>query len=175
LDAKYLRLGALIAAIVVADVVTKHWALQSLAHGYTVYALNGLLPMTLAFNTGIAFGVGLPSMGRWLIVGASIVILVVLTRLALETKPTDHARLIAVAMVQAGALGNLVDRLRWDRGVVDFIGPYNLGFMHWPIFNIADMAITCGAVVLGISLWREDVAAESHRAESSAPAALAKD
>jgi lipoprotein signal peptidase len=45
--------------------------------------------------------------------------------------------------------------------------------MYWPIFNIADMAITCGAVTLGISLWREDVRASA--AERSAPPALAKD
>jgi signal peptidase II len=173
LDARYLRLGALIGAILVADVVTKRWALEALAHGHTVYALDGLLPLTLAFNKGIAFGVGLPSMGRWIIIVASVVILVVLTKLAREAEPGDHMRLLAIALVQAGALGNLVDRLRWERGVVDFIGPYNLGFMYWPIFNIADMAITCGAVTLGISLWREDVRASA--AERSAPPALAKD
>jgi signal peptidase II len=171
-DAKHARLAALIAVIVVADIITKQWALQSLAHGYTVQALNGALPLTLAFNKGIAFGVGLPSMGRWLIIAASVVILFVLTKLARETPPGDWPRLLAIGLVQAGAIGNLIDRLRWDRGVVDFIGPYNLGFMYWPIFNIADMAITCGAVGLGISLWREESAAA---ADPSRATALAED
>jgi signal peptidase II len=49
--------------------------------------------------------------------------------------------------------------VRWDGGVVDFIGPINLGFMYWPIFNIADIAITTGAILLGISLLREEAAA----------------
>jgi signal peptidase II len=49
-----------------------------------------------------------------------------------------------------------VDRVRHTQGVVDFIGPLDLGFMHWPIFNVADMAITVGAILLGISLWREE-------------------
>jgi signal peptidase II len=172
-DTKYIRLGALILAIIVADIITKQWALQALTYGYTVHALGGALPLTLAFNKGIAFGVGLPSMGRWLIIGASIVILVVLTRLARETEVKDRVRLVAVGMVMAGAVGNLIDRLRWDQGVVDFIGPYNLGFMYWPIFNIADMAITCGAVALGVSLWREE--AKVAAAGKAGSAAVARD
>ena len=40
--------------------------------------------------------------------------------------------------------------------MVDFIGPIDLGFYHWPIFNIADMAISCGAVLLAISFWQEE-------------------
>jgi signal peptidase II len=55
-----------------------------------------------------------------------------------------------------GALGNLIDRVRWNKGVVDFIGPIDLGFMDWPIFNVADMAISCGAVALAISFWMEE-------------------
>jgi signal peptidase II len=58
--------------------------------------------------------------------------------------------------VTAGALGNLIDRVRWDLGVVHFIGPFDLGMFHWPIFNVADMAITTGALMLGVSLWREE-------------------
>jgi signal peptidase II len=53
-------------------------------------------------------------------------------------------------------MGNLYDRLRWDRGVVDFIGPLDLGFWYFPIFNVADIAITCGAVMLAISFWMEE-------------------
>ena len=52
--------------------------------------------------------------------------------------------------------GNLVDRVRWDRGVVDFLGPVNLGFAHFPIFNVADIAITCGAFARAFSFWLEE-------------------
>jgi signal peptidase II len=157
LDHRYARVGALVGAILTADIVTKQWALRELAHGYTMYALDGKLPMTLAFNTGIAFGVDIPS--RWLVIIASFVIIGMLWRLLKETDETDHMRLISIGLVLAGAVGNLIDRLRWERGVVDFIGPIDLGFMYWPIFNVADMAITTGAVVLSVSLWREEPAA----------------
>ena len=64
--------------------------------------------------------------------------------------------ILALSLVFSGALGNLIDRVRWNRGVVDFIGPINLGFMDWPIFNVADMAISCGAVALALSFWTEE-------------------
>ena len=71
----------------------------------------------------------------------------------------------------AGALGNLIDRVRWDRGVVDFIGPIDLGITHWPIFNVADMAISCGAVMLALSFWQEERALKRAREEAPADGA----
>jgi signal peptidase II len=153
---RYMYTGGLVAVLVFLDIVTKQWALRALDHGYTVQALDGWLPLTLAFNKGIAFGLGFPGMGRWLLVVASLFIIYVLLRLLREAEAGDVWRVLAIGLVTAGAVGNLIDRVRWDRGVVDFIGPYNLGFMHWPIFNIADMAITTGAVLLGLSLLREE-------------------
>jgi signal peptidase II len=148
-----------IGSIVFADVVTKRWALDTLFHGMRLEVFGGLVPLTLAFNQGIAFGLPLPSLGRWLIIAATFVVLFVLAGLYRRAELDDWARLLSIQLVAAGAIGNLIDRVRWERGVVDFIGPIDLGFMHWPIFNIADMAITTGAVLLGISLWREETAA----------------
>lgn len=158
----------LIGGIVGLDVVTKRWALEALIHGHTVPGLGRAVPLTLAFNQGIAFGLPLPSLGRWLIVGASFVVLVVLASLIAKADERDWLRLVPAMLVAAGAIGNLIDRLRWDRGVVDFIGPIDLGFMYWPIFNVADMAITTGAILLAISLWREESAAA--RAVKAQPA-----
>jgi signal peptidase II len=154
-----------IGGIVVADVVTKRWALDALYHTGASRELFGV-PLTLAFNRGIAFGLPLPQAGRWIIIIATFVVLYVLVDLFRKAEAGDWVRLLAIQLVAAGALGNLIDRVRWDRGVVDFIGPIDLGFMHWPIFNIADMAITTGAVLLGISLWREESAAAAQRAEA---------
>jgi signal peptidase II len=155
LKQKLLPAGLVIGSIVFADVVSKRWALDALWHGMTLDVLGGRLPLTLAFNQGIAFGLPLPSAGRWIIIVASLVVLYVLAGLFREADRSDWVRLLAVQLVAAGAIGNLIDRVRWDGGVVDFIGPINLGFMHWPIFNVADMAITIGATLLAISLWRE--------------------
>jgi signal peptidase II len=173
LQRKYLFTAILAAVIVLLDILTKRWALGALSHGYTVQALDGWLPLTLAFNRGIAFGIGVPEAGRWLLVLASVAIIVVLFRLLQQASPRDGWRILAIGLVQAGAIGNLIDRVRWDRGVVDFIGPIDLGFMYWPIFNVADMAITVGAVALGLSLWRSEAAAEQE--ERAAAAALAND
>lgn len=79
-------------------------------------------------------------------------------------------RLGALSLIVAGALGNLWDRVRWDRGVVDFLGPVDLGFWDFPIFNVADVAISVGAVLLAISFWQEERRhAAEVRASGTAP------
>jgi signal peptidase II len=164
---KLLLTFGIVASIVAADIMTKRWALGTLWHGGPVETLGGLVPLTLAFNRGIAFGLPLPpTVGRWLIIAATFVILYVLFDILRRAERSDWLRITAVQLVSAGAIGNLIDRVRWDGGVVDFIGPINLGFMYWPIFNIADMAITTGAVMLGISLLREETQAARAAARS---------
>ncbi|HEX6693193.1 MAG TPA: signal peptidase II [Longimicrobiales bacterium] len=148
----------LVGGIVALDIATKAWAFESLTHGFPVDGPAGV-PLTLAFNQGIAFGLPIPSAGRWIIIFATILVLFVLSTMFLTAKPRDWSRLLAVQLVGAGAIGNLIDRVRWDRGVIDFIGPIQIGSVQWPIFNVADMAITTGAILLAFSLLREDTAA----------------
>ncbi|HEX6307658.1 MAG TPA: signal peptidase II [Longimicrobiales bacterium] len=169
---KLLLAALVIGSIVFADISTKRWALETLRTGHIVETLGGWVPLTLAFNQGVAFGLPLPSAGRWIIIFATLLVLFVLGNLFRRAERSDWLRLLSIELVAAGALGNLIDRVRWDAGVVDFIGPINLGFMHWPIFNIADMAITTGAVLLGVSLWREEsaAAAAAERVEAARPA-----
>lgn len=117
---------------------------------------GGLVPLTLAYNRGAAFGISIGNDPRWFFIPVTIIAMVLLGYLLAKTHPHDRFRLFALSLVFSGALGNLIDRIRWSRGVVDFIGPINLGFMDWPIFNVADMAISCGAVALAISFWMEE-------------------
>jgi signal peptidase II len=159
-----------LSGIVGLDIITKQWALDALGHGHSVPGFGGFVPYTLAYNQGVAFGLPLPSAGRWLIIAATLVVLWVLGGLFVRAERTDWLRLGSVVLVASGAVGNLIDRVRWDRGVVDFIGPIDLGFMYWPIFNVADMAITTGAILLGISLWQEGAHAPGHAAAPAAPA-----
>lgn len=161
----------LLGGILILDIATKQWALDSLSHGGTVEAVG--VPLTLAFNTGIAFGLDIPSAGRWILIAASVFVVIMLAGMFHQAKASDWPRVVAISLVAAGALGNLRDRVRWDRGVVDFIGPIDLGFMHWPIFNVADMAITTGAIALGLSLWREG--SEAKAVAEAAEAAGATD
>lgn len=155
--------GILVSSILVADLWSKSWALSALGDGTRMELLGGFLPLTLAFNTGAAFGLGIGDDSRWLFVPITILAVAFLGWLLWKAESRDYLRIVSTSLVLAGALGNLWDRVRWERGVVDFLGPVDLGFMLWPIFNVADMAITTGAIFLAISLWRED--AEAQREE----------
>jgi len=156
LTRKWIPALGLVAVLVTLDLVTKAWALQALAGGRGREILGGLVPLTLAFNRGAAFSLTIGDDPRWIFVPITIGAVIFLLYLIHKAEPRDRLRVYAASLVLAGALGNLYDRVRWDRGVVDFIGPINLGFTLFPIFNVADMAITCGAILLGISFWMED-------------------
>ncbi len=71
-----------------------------------------------------------------------------------SARPGDRFRLFALALVCAGAVGNVVDRIRSAQGVVDFVD-VGIGAARWPTFNVADSAITVGAIALAVSLWLE--------------------
>lgn len=160
-------LAVTLPVVLALDLVTKSWALRTLAFERGEL-FGGLVPLTLAFNKGAAFGISVGEDSRWLFVPITFVALGLLGVLFKQAERGDWLRIGAIALVVSGALGNLYDRLRWDRGVVDFIGPLDLGFWYFPIFNVADMAITCGAVMLAISFWLEEkqIAREAAAAEA---------
>lgn len=161
-------LASILPTVLILDILSKRWAMRTL-HGNPMELLGGLIPLNLAFNRGAAFGITIGHDPRWFFIPVTIIALALLGYLLVNTAAADKFRLVAVSLVFTGALGNLIDRLRWSRGVVDFIGPIDLGFMDWPIFNVADMAISCGAVALAISFWTEE------RAEARAGAAQLAD
>jgi len=143
-------------SVLVLDLISKSWALDTLGGGNRTEIFGGFVPLTLAYNRGAAFGISLGDDSRWFFIPITILALILLLVLLKQAARRDWLRLVSISMVVAGALGNLYDRVRWDRGVVDFIGPIDLGIMDWPIFNVADMSITCGAVLLAISFWEEE-------------------
>jgi signal peptidase II len=128
--------------------------------------------MTLVYNPGAAFGLHVGPLSRWIFTGLTLVALVILARLYLATQQGDTPRVLALALVCAGALGNLIDRLRSDLGVVDFID-IGFGDARWPTFNVADMAVSSGAMLLAWVLWQEDrvLMGESTGSAASAPLA----
>jgi signal peptidase II len=139
----------ILSAIVIAlDQLTKHIALATL-EPYTPYAvIPGFLNWTLAFNTGAAFSF-LHDAGGWqrwlfsiLAIGVCSVLVVWLRRLP----RAEWRTALPLALVIGGALGNLIDRLRVGR-VTDFIEVYHQQW-SWPAFNVADSAISVGAVLL---------------------------
>src|SRR5688572_8059603 len=150
------------------DLITKRWALEALAFERSEI-FGGLVPLTLAFNKGAAFGIRLGDDSRWFFVPVTIVALALLGMLYRQAADKDLLRVGSIALVVSGAVGNLYDRVRWSRGVVDFIGPIDLGFWDFPIFNVADMAITCGAVLLALSFWFEEQEERIRRSATAPP------
>ena len=155
--------AAIIPSVLILDFITKRWALTTLVGGNRVEIMGGFVPLSLTYNRGAAFGISLGDDSRWFFIPITILALGLLLVLLRQAERRDWLRLVSISMVVSGALGNLYDRVRWNRGVVDFIGPIDLGVMDWPIFNVADMSITCGAVLLAISFWAEE------RRERAAP------
>ena len=159
-------LGTVLPIILVADILTKRWAEAALENAPRPDFLGGYVPLTLMHNRGAAFGISIGDDPRWFFIPVALIALGLMVALLVRAHERDHLRLGALVLVIAGALGNLIDRVRWDKGVVDFIGPIDLGFTHWPIFNVADMAISCGAVMLALSFWQEERAMKKARAEA---------
>jgi signal peptidase II len=160
---------SIVAGIVLADAFTKLVAVDRLAPVHTPHPVLGdVLRWTLVYNPGAAFGLHLGPWSRWIFIGLTFVALGVLWSMYRQSAAEARVKVIALATIAGGAIGNLVDRVRSSRGVVDFID-VGVGDWRWPTFNIADIAVSCGAILLAIILWREDVAAE--RAAKAADAA----
>jgi len=157
--------------VMLVDIFTKRWAMARLSAGGSEHVARGLIPVTLAFNKGAAFGLHLGEDSRWFFVPVTILALILLAMLLKQSSTRDYLRILSVSLVVSGAVGNLYDRLRWSKGVVDFIGPVNLGFWDFPIFNFADAAITCGAILLALSFWLEEQRSEPPLPDASSASA----
>lgn len=155
------------AGFLVTDIATKWWAVQSLAPAHTRHAVFGdWLTFTLLYNPGAAFGLHLGEWSRWIFTALTVGAVFILTRMYKTTAEGDTPKLIALGMILGGACGNLVDRIRSGQGVVDFID-VGIGDMRWPTFNVADIGVSCGALLLAVVLWREDRAAAQHAASTT--------
>lgn len=155
-----------VTSIVVVDVATKAWAERALVPQRIPHEVAGdAVRLTLVYNPGAAFGLYLGEYSRWIFLLLTMLALVILWRLYRTTRPDDRTRTLALALVCAGAVGNLIDRVRSPLGVVDFID-VGWGDMRWPTFNVADMAVSAGAFLLAWVLWGEERTADAVRARA---------
>lgn len=146
----------LLLTLVFTDCATKRLAVEHLTPPHVPHDVVGdLVRFTLAYNPGAAFSISLGSYSRLGFSLIAIVILGVLAWLYRQTPSTDRWQVVALACVCGGAIGNLLDRLRSPRGVVDFID-LGVGDVRFWTFNIADVAVLTGAVLLAMRLWRAD-------------------
>lgn len=156
------RVIAIAGVVVVLDQIVKQIVLGRLSLGVPVDVVPGLVALTLVKNPGLAFGLlsGIPAGWRWVVGLLSLLALGVLLRVALRILPSGGWReQSAIGLIFGGALGNLIDRVRFG-AVVDFVDVYFRGW-HWPAFNVADSAITVGVAILALGLFTEKSPAAS--------------
>lgn len=140
------RWFALAAGVVLADQATKALLMARFALGERL-ELAPFLNLIFVYNPGAAFSF-LAQAGGWqkpllvaFALGAAVLVSVLIVR-----RPRERLLCTGLALILGGALGNVIDRLRFGQ-VVDFLDFHAAGW-HWPAFNVADSAITVGAIVL---------------------------
>jgi signal peptidase II len=155
-------IGIIAIAVLVLDQITKLWAAAALDDRHVIHVV-WKLRLRLIRNPGTAFSLG-EGKGPLLGVIACIVV-VVLVRMARQ--PRTMVSALGIALILGGAAGNVIDRIvRSPHGfltghVVDFID-----FQFWPVFNVADMGVTCGILLVIFELQ------DSTRGEVKAPSAI---
>jgi signal peptidase II len=157
--------------VAVLDFVTKLLAKRILETPHLAHEvmMGDWVQFTLIYNSGAAFGLHVGQYSRWIFMALTLVALVILGRLYRGTRPGDLPRTLALALVCGGAVGNLLDRIRSAKGVIDFID-IGFGDSRWPTFNVADVAVSCGAFLLAWVLWEEDRAAVAVPGPAPVPA-----
>ena len=146
----------LVSLLVLADCTSKQVAVERLEPEHVPHEVIGdVVRFTLAYNQGASFSVSLGEHTRWILAALALAVLGVLMIQYRRAAPHDRALVLALAFIVAGASGNLLDRLRSPRGVVDFID-IGIGDARFWTFNLADVAVFCGAVMLALLLLRRD-------------------
>ena len=150
---------ALSAVLIALDQWTKWIALERLEFATPVPFIDGFWNWMLVYNYGAAFSFLADAGGwqKWIFAGLAVAISTVMTLWLRLTPRGDWRTALPLSLVIAGALGNLVDRVRLGK-VVDFIDWY-AGAYHWPAFNVADACIVGGAIGLVVFSFRAAPAA----------------
>jgi signal peptidase II len=156
LNKKYLLLGLTVGLILLLDQITKAYVDASMRLHESIPVVEGLFSITYVRNPGAAFGflAGATPVFRTLffvtvkLLAILLVVYYIWKSGARETRPA-----VALTLILSGALGNLIDRLRFGE-VIDFLDVF-IGAYHWPAFNVADSAISVGAAILFFELLKQ--------------------
>ena len=137
--------------VVFFDRITKVFFTHVLAEGESLPIIRNVLHMTLVHNTGIAFGLFKGQDFVFIVVPVIAIILLAynIYYYKYNNEKLSRAYIVAISLILGGAIGNLVDRIYFGH-VIDFID-----FRVWPVFNIADSAITIGAVIIALNCLKQ--------------------
>lgn len=155
---------SLAAATIVLDQATKWWVVNVLMQPPRSIEVTSFFDMVMVWNRGVSFGLFNDSgaITRWAL--PALAILISGTLLVWLWRVSDRLIAIALGLIIGGAIGNLIDRLGYNGAVADFLS-FHAGGYAWPAFNIADSAISVGAIVMvADSLFGN---AERHKNQSS--------
>ncbi len=134
-------------AVVLLDQLSKVLILQKMTLGQSIPVVPPLFHLTLIGNTGIAFGLFKGNSEVW--VGVGLLVLVWIYQLLRKGNVKSRWAFIGLPLIAGGALGNLIDRLRYGY-VIDF-----LDFRVWPVFNVADICISVGTILFCIACLKK--------------------
>jgi signal peptidase II len=152
-DTRYARYWLLLSVVVIIlDQLTK-WLAEAALLPYQPVPVMPMFNLTLAYNTGAAFSFLSDAGGwqRWFFISLTLVVVSVLFSWIWRMRAEERLHAISISLILGGAIGNLIDRV-WLGHVIDFLDVYYKTY-HWPIFNIADSAITIGVILLIIELF----------------------
>jgi signal peptidase II len=148
------RFWPLLVTVLIADCASKRAVEARLQPGGPPRPVAGeVVRVRLGYNPDAAFGIPVGNGSRWLLPALAAVAVVALVLVYRRAAPRNVMLITGLALVVGGALGNLLDRLRSARGVVDWID-IGIGNARFWTFNVADLAITIGACCLILSLLR---------------------
>ncbi|CAN5817311.1 signal peptidase II [soil metagenome] len=132
--------------VLILDQLTKAWIRSSMSLNETIPVIGDVVRLTYIHNEGAAFGLSIGEYSSQVFLVLAAIASALVLYLLLTAPRAERMQRIALALILGGALGNIVDRIRWSM-VVDFIQVGVAGHF-WPIFNVADSAVTVGAAML---------------------------
>jgi len=135
--------------IIVLDQITKAAILKRFFIHETYTVIDGFLNLVYVMNPGAAFGflANMSETFRYVFfIGMTALVILLILYYIIKSKSQNMLYIISLTLIFAGAVGNLIDRIRFG-AVVDFLDVY-IGNAHWPAFNVADSSITIGAVLM---------------------------
>jgi len=152
---KYVLMLATAGAIILLDQLTKAWIMTTLRVHEGFPVIDRFFNIVHVRNPGAAFGFlagASPAFRSVFFIAVTAAAILIILQYLRKARVEEHSLIVALALIVAGAVGNLIDRVRFGE-VVDFLDVY-IGTYHWPAFNVADSAITCGAILLAMILLR---------------------
>ena len=157
---RYAIITVIASLVTILDQLTKAWVLKVIPEFTEIPVINNFFSLVHVRNRGAAFGF----LNRhdiswqfWLFLAATAAAALVIVLLARSSQRTEYTFFTSLGLILGGAIGNLIDRVRY-RSVIDFLDFYYNNW-HWPAFNVADIAICCGAALALLLAWRRDMAA----------------